>query len=62
MRERGVLHFVTLLDKKLYGNKGIQFEQWLEKMGSDTLVHRDYKLLHKLYKKGYFEEKAKKYQ
>lgn len=53
---------IPLFYKKLHGHKAIQFKDWLEKMGSDPMVPRDYQLLSKLYKKGYFEDKAKKFQ
>lgn len=64
VREFGNLRdiIIPLFYKRLYGNKGIQFKQWLEKMGSDPLVPKDYKLFYTLYQNGYFEDKAKKYQ
>lgn len=41
--------------KKLLGNKGKQFEAWLNKIGEDPLVQDSYKLLHRLHKSGYWD-------
>ncbi|MBI3046241.1 MAG: LAGLIDADG family homing endonuclease [Candidatus Harrisonbacteria bacterium] len=53
---------IPFFNKKLIGFKGKQFIAWLEKIGNDPNVHPDYKVLFGLYKRGYFEEKAKKFQ
>ena len=42
---------------RLYGNKGKQFIEWLEKIGSDLDVRSDYKLLSRLYQLGYWDRK-----
>ena len=49
---------IPLFYKKLHGNKGKQFIEWLEKMGDEN-VWEEGKYLHALYKKRYFEEKVK---
>lgn len=41
--------------KKLRGNKGLQFEEWINKIGSDVLVSPKFKTLYDLYKLGYYE-------
>ncbi len=45
--------------KKLKGNKGLQFLDWLEKIGSDPLVPDSYKLLYRLHTSGYFDDNPK---
>jgi hypothetical protein len=52
---------VPLFYKKLIGNKGLQFEQWIEKMASDPLVPNTFKLIPVLYKNGYYEKNWRKY-
>ena len=52
---------IPLFYKKLHGYKAKQFSLWIEKMGIDPLVPRDYQLLNKLYNKGYFELRALKF-
>lgn len=47
---------VPLCYKKLFGNKGRQFEEWIEKIGSDPLVLNCHKLIFKLYKCGFYEK------
>lgn len=50
---------VPLFYKKLNAYKAKQFEDWLEKIGSDPLVPEEYKFIHKLYKWGYFDRNPK---
>ncbi len=45
--------------KKLNGYKGIQFMEWLEKIGSDPGVSDRFKSLHRLYKWGVFDKDPK---
>ena len=45
--------------KRLVGNKRKQFEEWLEKIGSDPLVPESYKLYYKPYKSGYWDKNLK---
>lgn len=40
---------------KLYGYKGKQFFQWLEKMNDEDMI-KESKYLYRLYKNGYFEK------
>ena len=40
---------------KLAGYKGNQFMKWLEDIGADPLVAPRYKILHEMYKSGYWE-------
>lgn len=39
---------------KLAGNKGIQFNDWLEKIGSDPTVSGGFKILYRLHKSGFY--------
>lgn len=41
--------------KKLHGNKGIQFEEWINKIGFDSLVSPKFRTLYELYQSGYYE-------
>ncbi|MDP2629128.1 MAG: LAGLIDADG family homing endonuclease [Candidatus Harrisonbacteria bacterium] len=43
--------------KKLAGYKGDQFIEWLEKIGTNPEVPERYKIIHRLYKSGYWETK-----
>ena len=43
--------------KKLVGYKGKQFIKWLEDIGNDPDVHKDYRILNSLYRRGYFDYK-----
>jgi len=47
---------VPLFYKKLRGNKGKQFELWLEKIGNDPNVPDSYKFIYRLYKSGFYEK------
>ncbi|MFH0890648.1 MAG: hypothetical protein V1856_01295, partial [Candidatus Liptonbacteria bacterium] len=42
--------------KKLAGNKGIQFNQWLNKIGEDPMVPETFKFLYKLHSWGYYDK------
>lgn len=43
--------------KRLSGYKAIQFQEWLENIGSDPDVRESYKLIYRLYKSGYWDKK-----
>ncbi|TSC89822.1 MAG: hypothetical protein G01um10143_312 [Parcubacteria group bacterium Gr01-1014_3] len=43
---------------KLKGHKSKQFVDWLEKIGSDPMVADTYKVLHRLYKTGWWDRNA----
>ena len=47
---------IPVFYRKLVGYKGIQFETWLELIGTDPAVPNLYKLLYKLHKSGFYEE------
>ncbi len=47
---------VPLCYKKLYGNKAIQFESWIRKIGTESCVPEKYRFIHKLYKIGFYEK------
>ena len=49
----------ALFYKKLKGNKGRQFEQWLEKIGNDPAVPDSYKFIYKIYKAGFYDKNPK---
>ncbi|KKU94480.1 MAG: hypothetical protein UY26_C0001G0032 [Candidatus Jorgensenbacteria bacterium GW2011_GWA1_48_13] len=62
VRENGQIKniIIPFFYKKLYGNKGKQFAEWLEKMGnSDTSEYSQ--ALHKLYKSGWFDENRRNF-
>lgn len=50
---------IPLFYKRLYGHKGKQFKEWLEKMGNEEMVHYS-QFLNILYKKGYFDREENK--
>lgn len=50
---------VPLFANKLIGYKGKQFEDWMEKIGSDQSVGKKYKVIHMLYKRGYYDKNNK---
>ena len=52
---------VPFFYKRLYGHKGKQFLEWVEKIGSDSEVPERFKFIHKLYKIGYYEKNSKKF-
>jgi|SRR3989338_1785742 len=41
---------------KLIGHKGVQFNDWLEKIGSDPLVPERFKIIYRLHKAGYWSK------
>jgi hypothetical protein len=61
VREFGQLKniIVPFFYKKLKGNKGKQFYDWLEKIGSDPEVPRTFKIIHKIYKSGFYDKNPK---
>src|SRR3989344_3628645 len=56
VRDLGTLKniIIPLFYNRLKGYKGHQFNEWLEKIGSDPAVPDRYKLLYRLHKTGYF--------
>lgn len=58
VREFGQLKniIIPLCYGRLKGNKGIQFNDWLEKIGSDPMVSPHFRFLHKLHASGYFKK------
>lgn len=58
VREFGQLKniVVPLFYKKLRGNKGKQFEEWLEKIGNDPAVSENFKFIYKIYKAGFYDK------
>ena len=61
VRDLGTLKntIVPFFYKKLHGHKGIQFEEWLEDIGRDTSVPKNYKIIWRLYKSGYYDKNPK---
>lgn len=61
VREIGNLKntIIPLFAGKLRGNKGKQFEEWMEKMDKDPLVPDSYKFACKLYKSGFYTRNSK---
>ena len=57
VREIGSLKniIVPFFYKRLKGYKRIQFEKWIEKIGTDPLVPEIYKIIHRLHSYGYYE-------
>jgi len=57
VREFGPLKniIVPLFYNKLIGNKGRQFESWLEQIGIDPEVPEKFKFIHKLHKSGFYD-------
>lgn len=48
-----------LFYNKLAGNKAVQFDSWIEKIGQDSSVPRSYKILYGLCKNGFYEKNSK---
>lgn len=46
---------IPMFYKRLHGYKGAQFAEWLEKIGANDTVPERYKLLHRLYKSGFWD-------
>ena len=61
VRELGSLKniIIPLFYKKLKGNKGKQFEEWLEKIGTDQDVSDYFKFIYKIYKAGFYDKNPK---
>lgn len=47
---------VPFFHRRLIGNKGKQFIQWLERIGTDERVPKQYKIINELYKSGFYEK------
>lgn len=45
---------IPLFYEQLAGDKEREFEEWLQRIGSDPQVPKSYKLLYRLHKSGYF--------
>ena len=50
---------VPLFYKRLKGNKRIQFEEWIEKIGGDPNVPDIFKFIYKIYKAGFYDKNPK---
>mgnify|MGYP001577791813 CR=1 FL=1 len=61
VREFGQLKniIIPFFYKRLKGNKGRQFEEWLEKIGTDPEVSESFKFIHKIYKAGFYDKNPK---
>jgi len=61
IRDLGTLKniIIPVCYNRLIGYKKQQFETWLNKMGTDPDVPDQYKLLYRLYKRGYFDQNPK---
>jgi hypothetical protein len=61
VREFGQLKniIVPFFYKRLKGNKGKQFDEWLEKIGSDPEVSKMFKIIHTIHKAGFYERNQK---
>ncbi len=61
VREFGQLKniIVPFFYKRLKGNKGKQFEQWLEKIGNDPEVPETFKFIYKIYRAGFYNKNPK---
>ncbi|MBU2101431.1 LAGLIDADG family homing endonuclease [Patescibacteria group bacterium] len=61
IREFGSLKNVVIpfFYNNLVGNKAIQFNEWLEKIGRDPSVAKNFKLLYRLHKNGYYAKNPK---
>ncbi len=49
---------IPLFYDLLAGHKGIQFYEWLEKIGSDPLVPESFKFLYRLHKAGFYKKSS----
>ena len=58
VREVGSLKniIVPLFYEKLVGNKALQFEKWMEIIGSDPRISKSYKFIYTLYKNGFYND------
>ena len=61
VREFGQLKniIVPFFYKRLKGNKGKQFNDWLEKIGADPEVPETFKFIYKIYKAGFYDKNPK---
>ncbi len=57
-----VRDYITLKEKvvpffygKLYGHKGLQFYEWLDRIGDENVPY-PYKLINRLYKRGFYDK------
>jgi len=50
---------IPLFYNKLAGNKGVQFNEWLEKIRKDPLVPEFYDILYRLHENGYYAKNPK---
>jgi hypothetical protein len=51
---KGVI--IPFFYKKLIGNKSIQFEEWIERIGNDPQVPMRFKVIHELYHSGFWDK------
>lgn len=61
VREFGQLKNIVIpfFYKRLRGNKAKQFQEWLEKIGSDPGVSKHFKFIYKIYKAGFYDKNPK---
>lgn len=61
VREIGNLKniIVPFFYDRLIGNKGKQFNEWLERIGSDPAVPESFKIIYQLHKSGYYKRNQK---
>jgi LAGLIDADG endonuclease len=61
VREFGQLKniIVPFFYKRLKGDKGRQFNEWLEKIGDDPEVPESYRFIYKIYKAGFYDKNPK---
>ncbi len=50
---------VPLFYGRLVGNKKIQFENWIDKIGEDRMISPGYKFIHTIYKSGFYGKNQK---
>lgn len=48
---------IPLFYRKLKGFKGSQFDEWLNRIGTDELVPTRYKIVYRLYKLGFYDKR-----
>lgn len=58
VREFGHLKniIIPFFYKRLKGNKGKQFNEWLERIGKDPTVPETFKFIYKIYKSGFYDK------
>lgn len=61
VREIGSLKnkILPLFYNQLVGNKAIQFDNWIEKIGADKSIPKNYKILYRLCKNGFYNKNPK---